>query len=589
MSTDFVCPNAVDLKGLDLNWSLEQPKDSLISSFMDCIARGNKPTFRSQPENLRPFCKEWNNFSMVNGVLYHRRKSGGDSLQLVLPEAWRDEAFQLLHCDMGHLGRDRTLHLFKQRFYWPGMSSFVDQKIRTCGRCLRAKAPHIPHRAPLQVIKTSQPLELICIDFLSLETAKGGYDSVLIITDHFTKYSQAIPTRNQLASTTARVLFDHFLVHYGFPQRILSDQGRNFESRLIQQLCRLVGIRKCRTTPYHPMTNGTCERFNRTLMNMLRTLSDDKKADWKANIPTLVHAYNSTVHDSTGYTPFSLMYGREPRLPVDILFSLESNQQEDELSYVSNLRKRLDLAYDLVSQNQAKASGQNKVRYDTKARGSVPVIGDRVLVKKVGLKGKHKLADKWEHDVYIIVDQPDATLPVYAVRQEGSRGKVRNLHRNMLLPLSLPRLPRVSDAEESMASGSKLPSPGSPSSSSSDVDQIKISVPVVDQSSSILSASSEDEESSSSTEHQSVSDSTSSLSGEPTPPPLRRGTRIRAPPKWLQSGDFYTFMQQQPDSLSDSPHGVLIKLYISFLEYHQVMFDRLLSSICPERSGRPFS
>ena len=110
------------------------------------------------------------------------------------------------------------------------------------------------------------------------------------MTDHFTRYAQAFPTRNQLAKTTAKILFENFVVHYGFPARIHSDQGRNFESSLIRELCSLAGVHKSRTTPYHPMGNGMVERFNQTLLKMLGTLEDHQKQDWKSYVAPLVHA-----------------------------------------------------------------------------------------------------------------------------------------------------------------------------------------------------------------------------------------------------------------------------------------------------------
>ena len=122
-------------------------------------------------------------------------------------------------------------------------------------------------------------MELVCIDFLSLERSKGGQEHILVITDHFTRYAQAFPTRNQLAKTTVSVLFDQFIVHYGFPARIHSDQGRNFESAVIKELCNIAGVQKSRTTPYHPMGNGLVDRFNQTLLNMLGTLQDSQKQD----------------------------------------------------------------------------------------------------------------------------------------------------------------------------------------------------------------------------------------------------------------------------------------------------------------------
>ena len=149
---------------------------------------------------------------------------------------------------------------------------------------------------------------------------------MLVITDHFTRYAQAIPTRNQTAHTTARILYENFFVHYGFPARIHSDQGANIESKLINSLCDLTGMKKTRTTPYHPMGNGMVERFNRTLLNMLGTLQDNQKADWKAHLSTLTHAYNAATHDSTDFSPFYLMFGRHPRLAVDAFLGIPESQ-----------------------------------------------------------------------------------------------------------------------------------------------------------------------------------------------------------------------------------------------------------------------
>ena len=136
-------------------------------------------------------------------------------------------------------------------------------------------------------------------------------------TNHFSRYAQAIPTKNQTAKTTAWVLFDQFVVHYGFPARLHSDQGQNFESNVIKALCEIASIQKSRPTPYHPMG---C--FKQTLLKMLGTLEEYQKSDWKAHVPTLVHACNATIHDSTGYSPCFLMFGKHPHLPIDAFLGL---------------------------------------------------------------------------------------------------------------------------------------------------------------------------------------------------------------------------------------------------------------------------
>lgn len=165
-------------------------------------------------------------------------------------------------------------------------------------------------KAPLVNINTSQPLELVCLDFLTLERSKGGYEYVLVITDHFSRFAMAIPTKNMTAKTTAEVFYQHFIVYYGIPQKIHSHQGANFESKIIKELCSSLSIQKSRTTPYHPMGNGQCERFNRTSISMLGTLNPDEKQDWKSFIKPLVQAYKCTKQDSTSFSPYYLMFGR---------------------------------------------------------------------------------------------------------------------------------------------------------------------------------------------------------------------------------------------------------------------------------------
>ena len=166
--------------------------------------------------------------------------------QLVLPMHFRSVVLKLLHDDSGQQGRDRTTSLVRPRFFWPGLESDFEKKVKSCDRCLRRKSNPGPSTEPINITST-QPMELVCIDFLMLERSKGGFEKILVITDHFTRYSQAFPTRNELAKTTAKVLFENFIVHYGFPARLHSDQGRNFERSVIQELCSLAAVEKSRT------------------------------------------------------------------------------------------------------------------------------------------------------------------------------------------------------------------------------------------------------------------------------------------------------------------------------------------------------
>ncbi|MCG7874805.1 MAG: RNase H-like domain-containing protein, partial [Candidatus Thiodiazotropha endolucinida] len=292
------------------DWQHEQSLDPTIRRVREMILRKTKiSSAERQKEShaVQRLLRHIDQLCILNGVLYKSSTQVSEGKQLVLPKQHQDFAFTSLHNDMGHQGRERTLSLLKSRFFWVGMDKDVADRIAKCANCIRRKTPGTNRTANLVSIETSSPMELVCMDYLCLERSKGGYENVLVITDHFTRYAQAIPTKNQTAHTTAKALFEQFIVHYGFPSKLHSDQGRNFESSVIKELCKLAGIQKSRTTPYHPMGNGMTERFNHTLCNMLGTLDENKKRDWKSYVAPMVHAYNATSHESTRMSPFFLM------------------------------------------------------------------------------------------------------------------------------------------------------------------------------------------------------------------------------------------------------------------------------------------
>ena len=162
-------------------------------------------------------------------------------------------------------------------------------------------------------VHTTYPLELVFFYFLTQEPCKEGIANILVTTDHYTKFAMAIPTKNQTAKTTAEVFLNNFIIHYGIPTRLHSDQGANFESEIIRELCMLTNMKKSRT-PYHPQGNSGPERFNRTLLDMLGTLENSQKSDWKKYVNFLVYSYNCTPHESTRVSPFELMFGRTQKL-----------------------------------------------------------------------------------------------------------------------------------------------------------------------------------------------------------------------------------------------------------------------------------
>ncbi|KAL1266423.1 hypothetical protein QQF64_002098 [Cirrhinus molitorella] len=426
----------------------KQRADPVLREVIFHLELGDKPspTVRKELPTFPLFLKEWNRLELRDGVLYRKKQENSLLIyQLVLPEELRPLVMSSLHDDMGHLGVERTVDLVRSRFYWPRMAADVEQKIKGCGRCVRRKAQ--PQKAaPLVNIQAARPLQLVCMDFLSVEPDGSNTKDILVITDFFTKYAVAIPTPNQKARTVAKCLWENFVTHYGFPECLHSDQGPDFESHVIKELCEVSGIRKSRTTPYHPRGNPV-ERFNRTLLSMLGTLEAKDKTRWKEFVRPLVHAYNCTKHEVTGFTPYELMFGRQPRLPVDLAFGLphQDKPKQPHSEYVRQLKSHLRESYVLASRGAMKSAKKNKTRFDKSVTPSLLEIGDRVLVRNVRLRGKHKLADKWESEVYV-VEKRAGDLPVYTVRSETGDGPLRTLHRDLLLPCGFLPSPHIPDS-----------------------------------------------------------------------------------------------------------------------------------------------
>jgi transposase InsO family protein len=161
------------------------------------------------------------------------------------------------------------------------MRQDVEFYIRKKCRCIVSKTPNVLETAPLVPIESSYPFELVCIDFLKLSMCQGGYRYALLVTDHFTRFSQAYATKSKTSKAAAAELFYKFIPQFGLPHRIHHDRGGEFNSELFAELHRLGGIEISNTTPFHPMGNGMVERLNRTLIQMLTSIPESEKRDGK--------------------------------------------------------------------------------------------------------------------------------------------------------------------------------------------------------------------------------------------------------------------------------------------------------------------
>ncbi len=424
-----------------------QQEDNVVKRVIYFVERGQRPNRRermNEPTAVLKFMKHWEQLLMKNGVLHRVSKNSVTKKKTylyVVPDAVKTMVLKGIHDQAGHQGQQRTLYLARQRFFWLGLEKDVREYVKCCRRCVISKTPEPEGRAPLENIITTEPLELVCIDFWSAEDSANRSLDVLVVTDHFTKMANAFLCPNQSAKAVAHQLWHNYFCVYGFPGRIHSDRGANFESALIAELLNIAGVQKSRTTPYHPMGNGACERMNRTLGNMIRALPAKTKHKWPQVLKSLTFAYNCTIHETTGYAPFLLMFGRIPRLPIDLVFGtvLDDPDVVNYDNYVQALRRDMKEAMCVAQASAKKQLKRHADLYNRRVKGGPIDVGDRVLLANKGARGKRKLADLWEDTVYTVVGL-NTDSHTYRIQHSGT-GFVKTVHRNLIMPVNFLPLP----------------------------------------------------------------------------------------------------------------------------------------------------
>ena len=239
--------------------------------------------------------------------------------------------------------------------------------------------------------------ERVAMDLLdmSVTTARGNR-YVLVMVDCFTRWTEAFPLPDKTAQSVADAFFNQVVCRFGMPSVIHSDQGREFENKIMQELCLLGGSHKTKTTPYHPESDGMVERFNRTLLMMLAMFAGKNRDDWDDLLPTVMMAYRSSVHESTGFSPYRLMFGEECTLPMDIGLPTEQLETSDEITspYAIWVRDALEEAYEQVRLHSGQAVQRQKRLYDRRAVKQNFTVGDWVMRYYAPAK-KCKLDSAW--------------------------------------------------------------------------------------------------------------------------------------------------------------------------------------------------
>ena len=313
----------------------------------------------------------------------------------------------------GHLGFEKTVAKVRQVGYWVGMLRDIDRYCRECGVCQRTKPPALM-KALLTNVPIGKPWEKIAVDILEVPVSQHNNRYLLVIQDYMTKWAEAIPIPNQTATRITTELIKVFS-HCGIPDILHSDQDKNFKSTILLQTLEAFGITKSHTTAYHPAGDGLVERFNRSLLQMLRAYVQQHN-DWEKHLPLVLYTYRTATHSSTGVSPYELMFGRCAHKQP-----LHENTAHDVTSYQDQLRAKLAQLYDFVELNNVQASTHQKRHFDQSTQPRTFTVGDLVWLS-VPTAGK--LEPKWEGEWVI--------QSVQSKINDGKRTKT--VHINCLRP-----------------------------------------------------------------------------------------------------------------------------------------------------------
>lgn len=284
----------------------------------------------------------------------------------------------------GHLGYKKTYDRIASRFFLPGLHTDVPKYFQSCAVCQLSGAKNVP-RFPLQPLPiTDIPFSRRAMDVVGpLEKTQAGNHFILLVCDYSTRYPAAFPLRDITAKQIAYALLQLFS-RVGIPSEILTDQGTNFLSITLKQVCQLLGIKSSRTTPYHPQMDGLVERYNRTLKSMLKKLVAISGRDWDWWLTYLLFAYRKVPQASMGFSPFELLDGCQMRGPLDVLqgswVSGKSGAATSVLTYVLRIREKMEHATRIVREQIEKVQHGQRTWYDKAARERSFEPGQQVLL-----------------------------------------------------------------------------------------------------------------------------------------------------------------------------------------------------------------
>ncbi|CAF1595174.1 unnamed protein product [Rotaria magnacalcarata] len=288
----------------------------------------------------------------------------------------------------GHFSLARTYHKLKNHFWWPKMQNTIYKYIQSCRLCKQYNISRYKKYGHLHPISPpAGPFELIGIDFCGpLARTPRENQYVMILTDYFTRHVTTVALPNCTAETIAQSLFNDFFCKYGVPSVILSDRGTHFHNRLMENIQKLIGYNHIYSTAYHPQTNGVVERFNATFIPQIAKLQNAQANNWDEYLQAVVFAYNSGIHKVTQFSPYQLLFGRSPRLPIHAPSAHYTFTKPHD--YFEQLKRTLHIYHETSRENILQQQQLAKVRYDRNRLNLHLKTGDKVLTRLHNSRGK---------------------------------------------------------------------------------------------------------------------------------------------------------------------------------------------------------
>ena len=382
----------------------------LYRAIVDDKVRPSWNRISGESPAAKAYMAEWKRIEVHNNIIYRRWENDDGTeqrLQLIIPFKYQRELCKQYHdsSHKAHLGRRRCYAAVQRRYFWHKMNNDIRWWIRTCDVCQRRKRPQPTPKAPMRIYVTGYPGERVSMDIVGpIEMTERGNQYLLCMTDHFSKFAKAVPLKNHTAATVAEVFTTQWCEEYGEPMQVHTDQGAEFESRIIKELCKLLGIEKTRTVAFKPSSDGLVERYNKTVVDCISMLRK-KSNHWDLVVGKCVSAYNSTIHATTGFTPNKLWFGREVHHSSDLMMPTKPDTDEKTREqYVKRWEADLRLAYEVARDRIGRSVKVQKKYYDRASHLIEYNVGDAVMLKDYTpkIRGEKKLADKWTGPVFIL-------------------------------------------------------------------------------------------------------------------------------------------------------------------------------------------